>query len=106
MTTLSEELRHAYEATDQILASRPDNEFVVIYKDHDGLYLYVMEWDDEHNVLVSGVSELEHASRFDFCDALDVKAKLDDDFDEVVVMLPRDAPTSLVYQRVNDDRTE
>jgi hypothetical protein len=109
MTTpvLTEELRRAHEATDQVLSNRPDDEFVIIYRDDDGMYLYVMDWDEARSALISGVSDLEQAARFEFCEALDVKAALVAAFDEVVVMLVGDAPPSLVYLRlVDDDREE
>lgn len=95
MPVLTENLRAAYEATDQILANRPNDEFVVSFADKDNLVLYVMAWDSETNELLSGTTERDSAERFTFTAAFDVKVKLDDDFKMVVIMLARDAPKSL-----------
>ena len=93
---LTEELRRAYEATDQILSNRPDDEFVIICAIGDERRFYVSQTEyPDGDVDVCLTPALLNALRLRFTEALDVKEKLDAFYDDVVVQLARDAPESL-----------
>lgn len=94
MMFLPEHLRDAYYATDEILAGRPPDEFIVIMQTPSGQFGFFVEAFEKHNFL-KRTSIREEANVYTFTGALDTVDQLTDYWlTSAKAVLRRDSPVT------------